>query len=303
MALIAGSSLRAFLYCRWTVDFVPPTRQLGDGAEAVLSSAQLDDWSHQLGTLDLATRCLCHGHNPIVAGLAGGGRTTGLRAPDRLRSPCSSPCHRSDYVCSERCAQGSFSGRSAKSQVIARKIRGVAQPGSAPALGAGGRGFKSPLPDSLTQLTKLTPLVHGRDDVAGWSTSFKGRARNVYPRQSRGRSSMARVPAFQAGYAGSIPVARSPGTGSFLIEWQTRRQRSCHFRATTKSPKRVRPCWRGCNGFMGTHQSASVSVRHLPPTVVERETGPMGPVRATTHRIGTSPIGDARRAHVPHGSA
>jgi hypothetical protein len=40
--------------------------------------------------------------------------------------------------------------RSARSEPLGgATIRGVAQPGSAPALGAGGRGFKSPLPDSL----------------------------------------------------------------------------------------------------------------------------------------------------------
>jgi aminoglycoside 6'-N-acetyltransferase len=39
--------------------------------------------------------------------------------------------------------------------------RGVAQPGSAPALGVGGRGFKSPLPDVASRIS-FRPL--GRDD-------------------------------------------------------------------------------------------------------------------------------------------
>ncbi len=53
--------------------------------------------------------------------------------------------------------------------------------GSAPALGAGGRGFKSPLPDHL----------------------------RYRRRRTCGCSSTARAPAFQAGGAGSIPVTRS----------------------------------------------------------------------------------------------
>src|SRR5262245_5357986 len=41
------------------------------------------------------------------------------------------------------------------------KCRGVAQPGSAPALGAGGRAFKSPRPDhSFDSLSQLNPDLH-----------------------------------------------------------------------------------------------------------------------------------------------
>ena len=84
----------------------------------------------------------------------------------------------------------------------AAPVRGVAQLGSAPALGAGGREFESPLPDHMPSDRPASPM-------GGIASSFVAARGARYVGRRRGCSSMARAPAFQAGYAGSIPVTRS----------------------------------------------------------------------------------------------
>jgi hypothetical protein len=74
--------------------------------------------------------------------------------------------------------------------------------GSAPALGAGGRGFKSPLPDHRGGMARSRAVCAHCPHSA---RSLRGRR--------RGCSSMARASAFQADNAGSIPVTRSTSRG------------------------------------------------------------------------------------------
>ena len=65
-----------------------------------------------------------------ASGTAGRGPTAAAKAAAASRAPTARP------------PRTIRAGRSTMT-----RSRGVAQPGSAPALGAGGRGFKSPLPD------------------------------------------------------------------------------------------------------------------------------------------------------------
>ena len=88
-----------------------------------------------------------------------------LRSSRSARPPSASPSrppprlmillriqHRFGASCSrERTATAMRQGGEPYTQAL----RGVAQPGSAPALGAGGRGFKSPLPDRMTAGRRL----------------------------------------------------------------------------------------------------------------------------------------------------
>jgi hypothetical protein len=70
------------------------------------------------------------------------------RSRPRLSSASARGAKRPRLRCSaSRCSGPRRPSRSEQGQTR----RGVAQPGSAPALGAGGRGFKSPLPDQTTQ--------------------------------------------------------------------------------------------------------------------------------------------------------
>jgi hypothetical protein len=80
--------------------------------------------------------------------------------------------------------------------LIDRSIRGVAQPGSAPALGAGGRPFKSARPD-------FAPVAQGKEQrpskpqVKGsnpfWRALQPGRIRAFIPQRMRKTSAAAPV--------------------------------------------------------------------------------------------------------------
>jgi hypothetical protein len=94
--------------------------------------------------------------SPTCSPPGDGARTISPAAAGRLRCAslsCSSPrimCAHSGVLRGDFRAMAGIPGQT-------RRVRGVAQPGSAPALGAGGRGFKSPLPDQKRGRARTRP--------------------------------------------------------------------------------------------------------------------------------------------------
>jgi hypothetical protein len=80
------------------------------------------------------------------------------RGSVRLPCLCQSSCsNRSKHVRCERCTGGLLGASRSKAAGEEHKTDGEWRSGSAPALGAGGRGFKSPLPDSTPLPAVLLP--------------------------------------------------------------------------------------------------------------------------------------------------